>query len=171
MIAMVSSETREPSIKFSLLLYLSVLSLVRHKLKTNFILNETKDSWKNADFRGTFKPCWPRQPNIHTNKYGAIQSLLNINDTDPGSERLRLPGAKGKSLRIQGKTNLYFKNKHWSGTSLAVQWLRRHTPDAGGMGSIPGQGTKNPICCTVQQNNDNNKLWGLIIEVQKQLTK
>ena len=31
------------------------------------------------------------------------------------------------------------------GTSLEVQWLRRHTPnDAGGMGSIPGQGTKIP---------------------------
>ena len=30
------------------------------------------------------------------------------------------------------------------GTSLAVQWLRRHTPNAGGTGSIPGQGTKIP---------------------------
>jgi len=28
------------------------------------------------------------------------------------------------------------------GTSLAVQWLRLHAPTAGGIGSIPGQGTK-----------------------------
>ena len=28
------------------------------------------------------------------------------------------------------------------GTSLAVQWLRLHTFTAGGMGSIPNQGTK-----------------------------
>ena len=28
------------------------------------------------------------------------------------------------------------------GTSLAVQWLRLCAPNAGGMGSIPGQGTK-----------------------------
>ena len=28
------------------------------------------------------------------------------------------------------------------GTSLAVQWLRLHTPSAGGTGSIPDQGTK-----------------------------
>ena len=28
------------------------------------------------------------------------------------------------------------------GTSLAVQWLRLPAPNAGGMGSIPGQGTK-----------------------------
>ena len=28
------------------------------------------------------------------------------------------------------------------GTSLAVQWLRLRTSNAGGMGSIPGQGAK-----------------------------
>ncbi|TEA37609.1 hypothetical protein DBR06_SOUSAS5310036, partial [Sousa chinensis] len=28
------------------------------------------------------------------------------------------------------------------GTSLVVQWLRLHTPNAGGLGSIPGQGTR-----------------------------
>ena len=33
------------------------------------------------------------------------------------------------------------KNKGW-GTSLAVQWLRFHTPNAGHTGSIPGHGTK-----------------------------
>ena len=31
-----------------------------------------------------------------------------------------------------------------SGTSLVVQWLRLHAPNAGGPGSIPGQGTKIP---------------------------
>ena len=29
-----------------------------------------------------------------------------------------------------------------SGTSLVVQWLRLHAPNAGGVGLIPGQGTK-----------------------------
>ena len=29
-----------------------------------------------------------------------------------------------------------------SGTSLVVQWLRLHAPNAGGQGSIPGQGTR-----------------------------
>ena len=32
----------------------------------------------------------------------------------------------------------------YGGTSLAVQWLRLHTSTAGGMGSIPVQGTKIP---------------------------
>ena len=28
------------------------------------------------------------------------------------------------------------------GTSVVVQWLRLHPPNAGGLGSIPGQGTR-----------------------------
>ena len=32
----------------------------------------------------------------------------------------------------------------WTGTSLVVQWLRLCTSTAGGMGSIPGRGTKIP---------------------------
>ena len=31
-----------------------------------------------------------------------------------------------------------------------VQWLRRHTPNAGDMGSIPGQGTKISHTTSVQ---------------------
>ena len=31
-----------------------------------------------------------------------------------------------------------------SWTSMGVQWLKCHTPNAGGMGSSPGQGTKIP---------------------------
>ena len=35
------------------------------------------------------------------------------------------------------------------GTSLVVQWLKLHTPNAGDLGSIPGQGTiLYPTCCS-----------------------
>ena len=30
------------------------------------------------------------------------------------------------------------------GTALVVQWLRLHAPNAGGLGSVPGWGTKIP---------------------------
>ena len=33
------------------------------------------------------------------------------------------------------------------GTSLVVQWLRPHGPSVGGLGSIPGQGSLDPIGC------------------------
>ena len=42
------------------------------------------------------------------------------------------------------------------GTSLVVQWLRTHTPTAGGMGSISGQGTKVPHAAGFGQNNNNH---------------
>ena len=31
------------------------------------------------------------------------------------------------------------------GTSLVVQWIRLRTPNAGHLGSIPGQGTGSPM--------------------------
>ncbi|TEA32202.1 hypothetical protein DBR06_SOUSAS6610137, partial [Sousa chinensis] len=52
--------------------------------------------------------------------------------------------------------------KHCLGTSLVAQWIRLRTPSAGGLGSIPGQGTRShmhaktkrshaateePMCC------------------------
>ena len=40
------------------------------------------------------------------------------------------------------------------GTSLVIQWLRLDASHAGGMGSIPGGGTK-PICCGHDKNKNN----------------
>ena len=39
--------------------------------------------------------------------------------------------------------------KYWKlGTSLVVQWLRLHAPNGGGLGSIPGRGTRIPHTAT-----------------------
>ena len=38
------------------------------------------------------------------------------------------------------------------GASLAVQWLTLHASTAGGVGSIPGQGTKIPQAAWCGQN-------------------
>ena len=46
--------------------------------------------------------------------------------------------------------------KQTSGTSLVVQWLELHTSTAGGMGSIPGQGTK---ILQVAQLAKGEKMW------------
>ena len=40
------------------------------------------------------------------------------------------------------KHQFYKKKKLCLGTSLVVQWLRLCTPNAGGLGLIPGQGTR-----------------------------
>ena len=48
--------------------------------------------------------------------------------------RLSAPENRQMGKNVQGKIE--------SGTSLAVQWLRLHAPNAGGTGSIPGWVTK-----------------------------
>ena len=45
-----------------------------------------------------------------------------------------------KLVEIKNNGNI----KSWGGTSLVVQWLRRHAASAGDVGSILGQGTKIP---------------------------
>ena len=45
-------------------------------------------------------------------------------------------------------------------TSLAVQWLRLRASTAGGVGTIPGQGTKIPHAAkTNKQTNKQTKTW------------
>ena len=51
----------------------------------------------------------------------------------------KLTSSKLKSLCFKG----HYQESE-KGTSLVVQWLRRHASPAGGAGSIPGQGTKIP---------------------------
>ena len=47
------------------------------------------------------------------------------------------------------RKNLEFKilwlKKNFMGTSLVVQWLRLRAPNAGGLGSIPGQGARSHV--------------------------
>ena len=48
--------------------------------------------------------------------------------------------------------------KNWAkGTPLAVQWLRLHTSNAGGAGSIPGQGAKIPHASRPKNQNIKQK--------------
>ena len=45
-------------------------------------------------------------------------------------------------LTLNNNLLLTLSKVHLQGTSLAAQWLRLCAPNAGGMGSIPGWGTK-----------------------------
>ena len=44
--------------------------------------------------------------------------------------------------RPSDKPNAILVKMSMAGTSLVVQWVRLRTPNAGGLGSIPGQGTR-----------------------------
>ena len=52
---------------------------------------------------------------------------------------------KGKSKQTEKAKICNFIQRRHTGTSLVVQWLSLHTPNAGGRGSIPGQGTRSHI--------------------------
>ena len=45
------------------------------------------------------------------------------------------------------------KKRGWEGTSLVAQWLRLHTPNAGGPGSIPGRGTRSHTHATTKSSH------------------
>ena len=43
------------------------------------------------------------------------------------------------------------------GTSLVAQWFRLHAPNAGGTGSIPGQGTRSHMHATTKNSHATTK--------------
>ena len=49
------------------------------------------------------------------------------------------------------------KNNWLLGTSLVVKWLRRHSPNAGGPGSIPGQGARSHMRAATKSPCATNK--------------
>ena len=62
---------------------------------------------------------------------------------------------------LNSNINNYIKHK-WSkytnwGTSLVVQWLRLHAPNAGGLGSIPGQGTRSHMHAATKSTHATTK--------------
>ena len=57
-------------------------------------------------------------------------------------------GCDKKDEDVQGSD----AGKKLLGISLAVQWLRLHTSNAGGVGSIPGQGSNIPHATVWQKN-------------------
>ena len=44
-----------------------------------------------------------------------------------------------------------------NGTSLVAQWLRLHTPNAGGPGSIPGQGARSHMHAATKSSHATTK--------------
>ena len=55
-----------------------------------------------------------------------------------------LPQAQGEGMTsdFPSVNGLKMQKKYGGGTSLVVPWLRLRAPSAGGLGLIPGQGTR-----------------------------
>ena len=50
------------------------------------------------------------------------------------------------------------------GTSLVVQWLRLCTPNAGGPGSIPGQGSRSPMHAAMKSSHATDFPGGTVVK-------
>ena len=59
-------------------------------------------------------------------------------------EPVKYMGWKGRNKLLFADDMIVHRKYKRIGTSLVVQWLRLHTSTAGGVGSIPGWGTKIP---------------------------
>ena len=58
---------------------------------------------------------------------------------------LKKPTLKRETILVESNPLEFYQSL--TVTSLVVQWLRLHTSNVGGTGSIPGQGSS--ACCTV----------------------
>ena len=110
--------------------------------------------------------------------YGSWRSWVESGSALNRFRRIRFRWIRGKRAREQigcqresGADHCFMgvaavhvgdtQRRHWKrkilrnvakGTSLVVQYLRLHVTNAGGMGSIPGQGTKVSHPCSQKQN-------------------
>ena len=72
-------------------------------------------------------------------KYILHKLQENRGGTVPGPRLIQKPQTSQENGRSTSLMNKHIKILR---TSLVAQWLRLHTPNAGGLGSIPGQGTR-----------------------------
>ena len=69
------------------------------------------------------------------------------------------------------------ESQEYLGASLAVQWLRLHAPNAGGWGSIPGQGTRSHMLqlsvCKLQLKipSTATETWSSQINLEEEVEK
>ena len=71
-------------------------------------------------------------------KHNPLKSMIWL-EPHKSHKRIRI-----KTGKKHGKMKSWFK-RNPVGTSLVVQWLRLWAPNAGGPGSIPGQGTRSHV--------------------------
>ena len=113
-----------------------VLSLVG-ELRSRVLLSVAKKREKKIE---------NRTPNYLETSYLGHRSPKSPETSHHGTQKsseISLCGTKTQVTQIPHTMvlRLYISN-YRLGTSLAVQWLRLHAPNAGSPGSIPGQGTR-----------------------------
>ena len=58
---------------------------------------------------------------------------------------------------MQGEAHVFLLTNSKLETSLVAQWLRLQAPNAGGLGSIPGQGTRSHMRAATKSSHATTK--------------
>ena len=77
--------------------------------------------------------------NIHTHIYSLQESQIQ-------THHFIVEEIKSQKVESDTPNDTNFGRNKRTRTSLVVQWLRLHAPNAEGPGSIPGQGTRSHCC-------------------------
>ena len=80
--------------------------------------------------------------------------LLKIMKKNPTIIKTTRNSPKGKQ-----QMKKYLFKKIYEGTSLVAQWLRLQAPNAGGPGSIPGQGTRSHMHAATKSSHAQLRSW------------
>ena len=88
-----------------------------------------------------FLPCLLKE----VNKIACVSVLGNVNPNNTNTLFFPLRPTSTSFTAVCALTQGLARHRHTiNGNSLVVQWLGLRASTAGGMGSIPGQGTKIP---------------------------
>ena len=82
-------------------------------------------------------PVWPRKVTFERNSLSELATLSF--QANCHGHSTQVPECPHPLHSQRNRPRLLFKLAASDGTSLVVQWLRLHAPNAGGPGSIPGQ--------------------------------
>ena len=87
----------------------------------------------------------------------ASQQRPEVDQVPPRGCRLA-PGRRGEEPCLQPPWALKnWGSKDEGGTSLVVQWLRLCSPNAGGLGSVPGPGTRSHMHAATKSSHATTK--------------
>ena len=84
----------------------------------------------------------PRNTRLLAQAQRLQRSEIDLSPPTLGHSSKVFPGLLGSLYWCQDATAALLLRSGISGTSLVVQWLSLRTPNAGDLGSIPGQGTR-----------------------------
>ena len=154
---------KKPNSSISLALNKTTLKQVPKKKS---LFQENKVSWNFSTKRTVTQTQTTMSQKDITSSFQSIYCWLVRENKNKEEERERkLSGLKSTMyVHPNAHSNTIYNSQ---GTSLVVQWVRHHAPNAGGPGSIPGRGTRSHMHAATKKPAATTKIWSSQIKKKK----